>query len=66
MRQAIYQRPENPYRTLLDHAGFEYGDIEKLVSKKDVEGTLHALFEQGVYLTVDEFKGRRPLIRGSL
>ena len=31
-----------------------------------VEATLQALLSQGVYLTVDEFKGRRPVVRGTL
>jgi hypothetical protein len=31
-----------------------------------VEGAVATLFRRGVYLTVDEFKGRRPLRRGSL
>ena len=30
-----------------------------------MEGVLEALYRQGVYLTVDELKGRRPVIRGA-
>ena len=30
-----------------------------------VEGALQTLYRQGVYLSVEEFKGRRPAIRGS-
>ena len=46
-------------------AGCEYGDLERLVSQNGVEGTLRILYRRGVYLTVDEFKGRRPAKRGS-
>src|SRR5262249_15247421 len=31
-----------------------------------VEGALQRLFRAGVYLTVDEFKGRRPVVRGGV
>jgi hypothetical protein len=64
LRRAIYQNPESPYRELLSLAGCEYGDLEWLVNQEGVEGALGLLYRQGVYLTVDEFKGRRPVVRG--
>jgi len=66
VRRAIYHNPANPYRQLLNLAGCEYGDLERLVTHDGVDGALHALLRQGVYLTVDEFKGRRPVVRGSV
>ena len=65
VRDAVMAAPENPYRTLLRLAGCEYGDLERLVRQDGVEGTLRALLHAGVYLTVDEFKGRRSVVRGS-
>src|SRR5439155_16778687 len=50
---------------LLEYAGCEYGDLERLVRLEGVEGALEALSRRGVYLTVNEFKGRSPAIRGS-
>jgi hypothetical protein len=35
------------------------------VARDGVEGALETLLRHGVYLTVDEFKGRRPVVRGS-
>jgi hypothetical protein len=64
-RRAIYDHPASPYLALLRLAGCEYGDIERLVGSEGLEGALRLLFEQGVYLTVEEFKGRRPVVRGS-
>jgi hypothetical protein len=61
----IYTQPGNPYRALLESAGCELGDLERLVARDGVEGALETLLRQGVYLTVDEFKGRRPVVRGS-
>ena len=65
LRHAIYGHPDSPYRQLLQWAGCAYGDVERLVRQDGVEGALRALYRQGVYLTVDEFKGRRPAIRGN-
>ncbi len=64
-RRAIYQHPGSPYRKLLELAGCQYGDLERLVRADGLEAALRALYRRGVYLTVDEFKGRRPAIRGS-
>lgn len=64
-RRAVYEHPGSPYRQLLKLAGCEYGDLERLVSKDGVESALRTLYRYGVYLTVDEFKGRRPVVRGN-
>jgi hypothetical protein len=65
MRRAVYQRAASPYRELLRLAGCEYGDIEKLVAADGVETALRTLLLNGVYLTVDEFKGYQQAVRGS-
>jgi hypothetical protein len=65
VRRAVYGHAESPYRQLLELAGCEYGDMERLVSQEGLEKALHVLYRQGVYVTVDEFKGRRPAVRGS-
>lgn len=66
MAGAIYGRPQSPYRGLLRMAGCEYGDLVTLAHRDGVEGALQALFRHGVYLTVDELKGRRPVVRGGV
>jgi hypothetical protein len=66
LRQAVYRQPTSPYQQLLAVAGCEYGDVERLVRQEGVEGTLRELFRAGVYLTVDELKGRRPVRRGGV
>lgn len=65
VKQAVYEHAASPYRQLLKLAGCEYGDLERLVSQEGVEGALHILYRHGVYITVDEFKGRRPATRGN-
>ena len=65
-RDAVYGQAASPYRALLRHAGCEPGDLAALVGREGVEGALQALCARGVYLTVEEFKGRQPLRRGSV
>ena len=50
---------------MLKQAGCRFGDLEELVAREGLEGALQILFVNGIYLTVDEFKGRRPVVRGS-
>ncbi len=66
VRHAVYDRPESPYRALLRMAGCEYGDVEGLVRRDGVEGALGVLLRHGIYLTVDELKGRKPLVRAGI
>jgi hypothetical protein len=65
IRRAIYANPASPYRQLLALAGCEEGDLDRLVRREGVEGALAQLFRSGVYLSIDELKGRRPAVRGS-
>ncbi len=63
--QAIYGHPRSPYLQLLRAEGCELGDLRALVSKEGLEASLSRLAEGGVYVTFDEFKGRKEAIRGS-
>lgn len=63
--EAVYANPASPYRKLLEAAGCERGDIVRLVGTEGVEGTLGVLAEEGVFLSYQEFKCRRPTVRGS-
>jgi hypothetical protein len=64
VRAAVYENPRSPYLRLLRRAGCELGDLEGLVRRSGLEATLHHLYRAGVYLTIEEFKGRRPVVRG--
>lgn len=64
-RTAVIGNPANPYNALLRHAGCEWGDLERMVRRDGLEVALANLFRAGVYLTTDEYKGRRPARRGS-
>jgi hypothetical protein len=66
IRRALYGHPASPYPRLLAMAGCEPGDVARSVEREGVEATLTGLARAGVYLTVDELKGRRPVLRGSV
>jgi len=63
--RAVYGSARSPYRRLLANAGCESGDLRALVARKGLEGALRHLVGLGVYVSFDEFKGRREAIRGS-
>jgi hypothetical protein len=65
-RTRIYARPGSPYLKLLKAAGCDYSDLETQVRSDGLEPTLEQLARQGVYLTADEFKGKKEVARGSL
>lgn len=62
----VFADRASPYFALLKMAGCTPGDLERLTRLEGVEGALGVLYREGVYLTVDEFKGRRPVVRGSV
>jgi len=64
MREAVYGHPSSPYLVLLKRAGCEFDDLRRLVIKDGVESALESLYREGVFLTVDELKGKRELLRG--
>jgi phenylacetate-coenzyme A ligase PaaK-like adenylate-forming protein len=64
-RFAIYQNKTSPYKNLLKFAGCEYADLENGVIRNGLEQTLLQLQEAGVWLSLDEFKGRKSIQRGN-
>jgi hypothetical protein len=66
LEQGIYANPRSPYRRLLLHAGFEFEDVRGLVREAGLELALLRLHAAGVYVTLDEFKGRSPVRRPGL
>jgi len=65
-RTQIFERPGSPYLKLLQHAGCEFSDLRTLVLHHGLAKTLEHLAKGGVYLTSDEFKGKKEVVRGGL
>ena len=64
LQQSVYGCRTSPYLRLLNRAGIAFGDVQAWVATKGIEDTLRDLREAGVYVTFEEFKGRRPIERG--
>jgi len=64
--RGIFSRPGSPYHVLLRNTGCRYGDLADLVRKDGLETALSVLFRAGVFLTSEEYKGRREVRRGTL
>ncbi len=66
LRRGVYAQSESPYRKLLDEAGIACEDVARLVRLNGLESALKTMYDAGVYVTLDEFKGRQPIRRGRL
>jgi hypothetical protein len=64
VKRAIYDNPVSPYLKLLELVGCEYGDLETMVRLNGIETALRKLREAGVYITIEEFKGKKEVARG--
>ena len=64
IRTHVYAYPDHPYLRLLKHAGCEFFDLQEQVRQHGVENTLKQLASEGVYLTSEEFKGKKEVVRG--
>jgi hypothetical protein len=63
VQKGVYQNPQSPFLKLLRVAGCEFGDIEALVNQDGIEATLHKLLAEGVYLSWEESKGKKEVVR---
>jgi hypothetical protein len=66
VERGIFRQRRSPYRKLFEHARITFPDVQQLVQKEGVETALARLYDAGVYVTLDEFKGRRPIQRRGL
>ena len=66
LARAVYPSEQSAYRRLLEHAGIELGDVTRMVQERGVEDTLSVLHDAGVYISLEEFRGRRPVQRPGL
>lgn len=62
----VYGNPRSPYLALLKRAQCELGDLRALTQAHGLEAALRELRAAGVYIAFEEFKGRKPLVRGDL
>src|SRR5271166_6000817 len=61
--QSIFHYPRSPYLPLLAAKRIAFSDLKSWVSRDGLEASLRTLELEGVYFTVDEFKGKVPVRR---
>jgi hypothetical protein len=64
--RGIFNYSRSPYLPLLSAKKIAFSDVKSWVEKEGLEASLRTLEQEGVYFTVDEFKGKTPVRRGSL
>ncbi len=65
VRAHVYARPSSPFLKLLRRCGCDYADLEHQVRRHGLEPTLERLAVEGVYLTAEESKGKKDVVRGN-
>jgi len=65
VRTQVYDRETSPYLKLFRMAGCDFADLQSHICRHGLEETLEKLAEEGVYLTQDEFKGKKEVVRGA-
>lgn len=64
VERAIFANSSSPYRRLLDAAGYDLARFRTLVLAHGVEAALSQLAHDGVYVSIEEFKGFHEARRG--
>ncbi len=64
IEHAIFAHTGSPYRPLLEAAGYDLSRLSELVARSGVEAALQQLCRDGVYVSIEEFKGIREARRG--
>jgi hypothetical protein len=62
----IFLNPRSPYLQLFKSAGYSRERMVSNIKKQGLEKTLMDLAVEGVYLDIDEFKGKKTVIRPGL
>ena len=66
VERAVYANASSPYRALLQHRKIALEDVSRSLRQAGLEATLAWLYDEGIYVTLDQFKGRRPIERPGL
>jgi hypothetical protein len=64
--KGIFHYSPSPYLKLLEPNKIHFDDLKSWVAREGVEGALRILETEGVYFTVDEFKGKVPVVRNGV
>jgi len=63
VKKGVYGNKRSPYLKLLRLSNYDFKDIESLVLDVGIEETLGILRRHGIYFTMEEFKGKKEVVR---
>jgi hypothetical protein len=63
MEKGVFRYSPSPYLKLLEPKKIAFSDLKEWVANVGIEGSLRKLESEGVYFSVDEFKGKVPVVR---
>jgi len=66
LARAVFGHAPSPYAALFRHLGLGETDVARMLREDGLESTLERLHDAGVFVTLEEFKGRRPICRPGL
>ena len=66
LERGVFGHPSSPYRPLFAQAGIGLEDVYSMLTRDGLDATLGKLYDAGVHLTLEEFKGRHPIKRSGL
>ena len=66
VEKGIFNYAQSPYLPLLTAKKIALNDVKSWIDKDGLESALLTLQAEGVYFTVDEFKGKSPVKRNGV
>ncbi|MDR2728267.1 MAG: hypothetical protein LBB56_03980 [Chitinispirillales bacterium] len=66
LNQGVFGYSKSPYLKLLEPKKISFSDVKLWVENEGVESALEKLVREGVYFTVDEFKGKSEVRRNGV
>jgi hypothetical protein len=63
VEKSVYGYKRSPYLKLLKLAGYDYSDVKNLVLNEGLDSALKTLKDEGIYVSYEESKGKKPIIR---
>jgi hypothetical protein len=65
IRSTVYEHRDSPYLRLLSRAGWSFDRLSAFAGDRGIEECLTALKSDGVYMHIEEFKGKKETVRGT-
>ncbi len=66
LERGVFANPRSPYLALFRHGGIGLEDVRGLVRTDGLSSALSQLYDAGVRVSLEEVKGRRPIVRPGL